>query len=189
MTAQLWSWWASVFTRKSGRRPARRPASVRLEVEALEDRALPSTTALPRIPVGTPVYHSIDPSPNIFHIPIPTGGGVLPPPKGPGSGDQHPRVVVLPSGFVFSVLDTKNHPITSYRGTVQLTVIDARTGYTVSNSVLGLPNSYTFTARDAGSHNFRVTVPRGTWTVKIVDTANAQIHGSVTFSVVSRSIA
>ena len=69
----------------------------------------------------------------------------------------------------------------AYRGTVHFTSSDAQAG---------LPANYTFTAADAGSHTFTVTLKTaGTQSVSAVDTANASVSGNLSGVAVSPAAA
>jgi hypothetical protein len=69
-----------------------------------------------------------------------------------------------------TALDTFGHSATGYVGTVQ---------FTSSDRQAVLPANYTFTAADAGSHTFSVTLKTaGSWSLTATDTVNSPITGS-----------
>jgi plastocyanin/ribosomal protein L31 len=83
------------------------------------------------------------------------------------------------TGVAFSVtvaaLDAFNQTVTAYRGAVH---------FTSSDGSAVLPADYTYTAADAGSHTFSVTLQSaGAQTVTATDAANGSITGFATVSV------
>jgi len=89
------------------------------------------------------------------------------------------------AGAAYSVTVTARNSAggvdTGYLGTVRLTSSDGQAG---------LPASYTFTAADAGSHTFTVTLKTaGTQSVSATDTATAAVSGTLSGVAVSAAAA
>jgi hypothetical protein len=99
----------------------------------------------------------------------------------PAQVATHFAVLIEPRAFTGSptqvlvvALDSSNHVVRNYTGTVHLTSSDRSAA---------LPADYTFTASDRGAHVFSVTLKTtGSQTITATDTANATItaSGSVT---------
>jgi len=82
-----------------------------------------------------------------------------------------------PLAVTVTAMDFQGNPVTQYTGTVHLTSSD---GQAV------LPADYTFTAADAGTHQFTVTLKTaGSRSVTATDTADTSIAGSRTVSIVA----
>ncbi len=76
-----------------------------------------------------------------------------------------------------TAMDLQGNPVPSYTGTVH---------FTSSDGQAVLPADYTFTAADAGTHQFSVTLKTaGSRSVTTTDTANSSITGSQTVGVVA----
>ncbi len=72
-------------------------------------------------------------------------------------------------------LDAYGNVATGYTDTVAFTSTDDQSG---------LPSNYTFTASDAGSHTFTITLKTiGSQTVTATDTANSSLHASLSVTV------
>lgn len=81
----------------------------------------------------------------------------------------------VPFSVTVAALDAFNQTVTAYRGTVH---------FTSSDGSAVLPADYTYTAADAGSHTFSVTLQSaGAQTVTATDAANGSITGFATVSV------
>jgi parallel beta-helix repeat protein len=97
----------------------------------------------------------------------------------PGSTVKHFSVgtsAVATAGSSFSVvvtaLDANNQTASAYRGTVHFTSSDSRAV---------LPADYTFSAADAGSHTFTVTLKAaGSQSVTATDSASSSVSGQAT---------
>ena len=82
-----------------------------------------------------------------------------------------------PLAVTVTAMDFQGNPVTQYTGTVHLTSSD---GQAV------LPADYTFTAADAGTHQFTVILKTaGSRSVTATDTADTSIAGSRTVSIVA----
>jgi hypothetical protein len=82
-----------------------------------------------------------------------------------------------PFSVTVTALDTSNLIQGSYKGTVQ---------FTSSDRFASLPANYTFTAADAGSHTFSVTLETaGQQTIVVADTSDATIRNFVTVNVIN----
>jgi hypothetical protein len=83
------------------------------------------------------------------------------------SGFPKSDVAGASHGFTVRAVDAYGNTVSSYRGTVHLTGTDVKTV---------LPPDYTFTATDAGSHTFSVTLKTaGTQSIRARDTVTATI--------------
>ena len=86
------------------------------------------------------------------------------------SGLASPRTAGAAGSIVVKALDAGSHVVPSYRGRVH---------FTSSDSAATLPADYTFTAADAGSHTFSVTLrTAGTSSVTATDTVTGTITGT-----------
>jgi hypothetical protein len=86
------------------------------------------------------------------------------------SGFPSPQTAGVAGTETVTAQDSSGHTATDYRGTVH---------FTSSDTQAGLPANYTFTAADAGVHNFSVTLKTaGTESITATDTATSTIRGS-----------
>src|SRR5262249_8068481 len=83
----------------------------------------------------------------------------------------------IPTSAVVSPVDRFGNVTTGYTGTVH---------FASSDPQAVLPSDYTFTAADAGSHAFTVTLKTaGTQTLSVTDTANPAFSSQTQISVVT----
>jgi alpha-tubulin suppressor-like RCC1 family protein len=88
--------------------------------------------------------------------------------------------------LVVKATDAGGHIATDYRGTIHITTSDP---WPYFGWVSYLPSDYTFTAADAGTHTFKVTlVTAGTQSVTATDTVAKTIKGSQTGIVVKAGV-
>ena len=86
------------------------------------------------------------------------------------SGLASPRTAGVAGSIIVKALDAGSHVVPGYRGRVH---------FTSSDSAATLPADYTFTAADAGSHTFSVTLKTaGTSSVTATDTVTGTITGT-----------
>jgi cytochrome c oxidase assembly protein Cox11 len=100
----------------------------------------------------------------------------------PAQVATHFSVLTLPRAFAGAptyelvvALDSSNHVVRNYTGTVHLTS---------SDTAASLPGDYTFTTADRGVHVFQVTLTTtGSQTLTATDTSDATIIGTATVNV------
>jgi len=86
------------------------------------------------------------------------------------SGLASPRTAGVAGSVIVKAVDAGSHVVPGYRGRVH---------FTSSDSAATLPADYTFTAADAGSHTFSVTLKTaGTSSVTATDTVTGTITGA-----------
>ena len=93
------------------------------------------------------------------------------------AGLTTPRTAGVAGSIRVTATDAYGNKITGYVGTIHFTSTDTKAK---------LPANYKFTATDAGTHVFILTVmTKGTWSVTATDTTTATIKGSQTGIVVN----